>query len=239
MTREAVWAVVPAAGRGRRMGADMPKQYLPLAGRPVIEHTLEVLLAHPRVDGVVVAVAADDPEWFRVAGRLGARFAKPLQTVEGGAERAYSVLHGLHHLSGRLRERDWVLVHDAARPCLHPDDLSRLITVSRDGPVGGILAVPVSDTLKRADAEQHVAETVDRRHLWRALTPQMFRLDLLLAALDAALRAGLEVTDEAAAMERAGHPVRLVEGRPDNVKITTRSDLELAERLLQSGLRAS
>lgn len=235
MTEAAVWVVIPAAGRGRRMASDTPKQYLPLAGRPVIEHTLTAVLRHPRIDGVVVAVAPDDSQWSAVADRLRARFDKPLHTVEGGAERCHSVLHGLRFLSERIHERDWVMVHDAARPLVHADDLSRLLAVSRDGPVGGILAIPVADTLKRADAEQRIAETVDRTGLWRALTPQMFRLGLLLGALDNAIRADEPVTDEASAMERAGHPVRLVEGRPDNLKITTRADLELAARLLQSG----
>ncbi|MCK7582512.1 MAG: 2-C-methyl-D-erythritol 4-phosphate cytidylyltransferase [Chromatiales bacterium] len=221
------WAMVPAAGTGKRMGSVVPKQYLPLLGRPVIAHTLATLLQHPRIEGVVVAVDAKDEWWPAVATSLDT--AKPLLSVSGGTERCHSVLSGLETLRERALSSDWVLVHDAARPCLALEDLDRLLTDLADDPVGGLLAVPVRDTLKQADSAGRVAATVDRSRLWHALTPQMFRLGMLHDALRAALARGLLVTDEAAAMEAAGFTPRLVEGRADNLKITRPEDLALAE----------
>lgn len=227
MTTPRYWAMVPAAGAGKRMGSAVPKQYLSLAGRPVIAHTLASLLDHPRIDGVAVAIGAGDEWWPTVAAELNA--AKPLRVVTGGAERCHSVLNGLEALSEPAQPEDWVLVHDAARPCLTGGDLDRLIDTLADDPVGGLLAVPVRDTLKQADDAGRVAATVDRSRLWHALTPQMFRLGMLHEALSAALARGLLVTDEAAAMEVAGFAPRLVEGRADNLKITRPEDLALAE----------
>ncbi|HXH01714.1 MAG TPA: 2-C-methyl-D-erythritol 4-phosphate cytidylyltransferase [Candidatus Competibacteraceae bacterium] len=225
MSRPRHWAVVPAAGVGKRMQAARPKQYLRLAGRTVIEHTLHTLLAHPRIAGVVVAVAADDPYW--PAQRLAA--GKPLLTAPGGTERCHSVANALARLAGLAAADDWVLVHDAARPCLRHEDLDRLLDTLADDAVGGLLAVPVRDTLKQADAAERVTATVDRSRLWHALTPQMFRYGLLRRALDSALAAGILVTDEAAAVEALGLAPRLVEGRADNLKITRPEDLALAE----------
>ncbi len=227
MTTPRYWAMVPAAGAGKRMGSAVPKQYLSLAGRPVIAHTLASLLDHPRIDGVAVAIGAGDEWWPTVAAELNA--AKPLRVVTGGAERCHSVLNGLEALSEPAQPEDWVLVHDAARPCLTAGDLDRLIDTLADDPVGGLLAIPVRDTLKQADDAGRVAATVDRSRLWHALTPQMFRLGMLHEALRAALARGLLVTDEAAAMEAAGFAPRLVEGRADNLKITRPEDLALAE----------
>lgn len=227
------WAIVPAAGAGRRMGSAIPKQYLPLAGQSVIAHTLDTLLHHPRLAGVVVAISADDEWWPEIAA--GRVTDKPLLVVTGGVERSHSVLNGLDALSERAHPDDWVLVHDAARPCLCVADLERLLTELADDPVGGLLAVPVRDTLKRADAAGRVAVTVDRSSLWHALTPQMFRLGLLRDALRKALTRGLMVTDEAAAMEAAGFTPRLIEGRADNLKITRPEDLALAEFYLTRG----
>ncbi len=221
------WAVAPAAGVGQRMGEAIPKQYLPLAGRPVIVHTLETLLRYPPLAGVVVAIGPDDAWWPEIAAELNT--AKPLRVVTGGAERGQSVLNGLEALRDWADPNDWVLVHDAARPCLSAADLDRLLVELTDDPVGGLLAVPVRDTLKQADASGRVATTVDRSRLWHALTPQMFRLEPLRDALRDALARGLPVTDEAAAMEAAGFAPRLVEGRADNVKITRPEDLALAE----------
>ena len=221
------WALVPAAGIGKRMGTAIPKQYLLLAGRPVITHTLETLLRHPGLAGVVVAIGAEDEWWPEVAAGLGAD--KPLHVVTGGAERCHSVCRGLDALRGLAAPDDWVLVHDAARPCLGVADLERLMVTLADDAVGGLLAVPVRDTLKQADSAGRIATTVDRAALWHALTPQMFRLGLLHEALCAALARGLLVTDEAAAMEAAGFAPRLVEGRADNLKITRPEDLALAE----------
>ena len=225
------WAVVPAAGAGRRMGSAIPKQYLPLAGQPVIAHTLDTLLRYPPLAGVVVAISAGDEWWLEVAAVRVAD--KPLLVVTGGAERGHSVLNGLEALWERAHPDDWVLVHDAARPCLSVADLDRLFIELADDAVGGLLAVPVHDTLKQADAAGRVAATVNRSQLWRALTPQMFRLGMLRDALRDALARGLTVTDEAAAMEAAGFAPRLVEGRADNLKITRPEDLALAEFYLR------
>lgn len=223
------WAVVPAAGVGRRMGMALPKQYLPLAGFSVIVHALHTLLQHPRIRGAVVVISAGDTWWERI--RLTPE--KPLLRATGGEERCHSVLNGLQTLADWAAPDDWVLVHDAARPCLLAADLDRLMTTLQDDPVGGLLAVPVRDTLKRADPEGRVCATVDRADLWHALTPQMFRFNLLREALQDALARNLLVTDDAAAMEAAGWAPRLVEGRADNIKITRPEDLELAEFYLR------
>jgi 2-C-methyl-D-erythritol 4-phosphate cytidylyltransferase len=225
------WAVVPAAGRGQRFGAEQPKQYLTLAGRTVLEHSLRAVLDHDDVDGAVVVLAPDDSDWpgWRDIG------GKSVITCVGGAERADSVLAGLHALPATVNEDQWVLVHDAARPCLRPRDLARLLAVGQADPVGALLAAPVRDTLKRADQVGRSQATEPREWLWRALTPQLFRRGGLTRALEAAIRAGVKVTDEAMAMERLGLRPCLVEGSEDNIKITTPSDLALAEFLLSSG----
>jgi len=226
------WAVVPAAGVGSRMRADRPKQYLPLLGRTVIEHTLQRLLNHARIDGAVVAISSDDGWWPEVKIETD----KPLWVADGGAERCHSVLNALQALSAQAADQDWVLVHDAARPCLRAEDIDALIRQCEAHPVGGLLAVPVRDTLKRADPAQTVQETVGRDRLWHAQTPQMFRLGQLRAALQQALTTGALVTDEASAMELAGHTPRLVEGHADNLKITRPEDLTLAEFYLAHSL---
>ncbi|HWP94319.1 MAG TPA: 2-C-methyl-D-erythritol 4-phosphate cytidylyltransferase [Gammaproteobacteria bacterium] len=225
---ERCWALVPAAGRGIRVHAERPKQYLPLAGKTVVEHALAVLLEHPRISGLAVAIAPGDAEWPRHAPRTD----KPLLVADGGAERCHSVRNALERLRVLADDGDWVLVHDAARPCLHREDLDRLIAAVEGDAVGGLLAVPLNDTLKQAGEDGRVAGTVDRRQLWRALTPQMFRAGMLRAALDAAFEKGLWPTDESAAMEAAGHAPRLVAGREDNIKITRREDLAFAEAVL-------
>ncbi|HEB57984.1 MAG TPA: 2-C-methyl-D-erythritol 4-phosphate cytidylyltransferase [Gammaproteobacteria bacterium] len=222
------WAVVPAAGIGRRMGTEIPKQYLELAGKPVIEHTIERLAHHPMICGVVVALAADDPWW----GQLTLELSVPLERVTGGAERCHSVLNALSLLKARGANDDWVLVHDAARPCLRLEDLDRLID-NVDDEDGGLLAMPVRDTMKEADGDGRVAATRDREGLWHALTPQLFRVGSLHDALADAVVANELVTDEAAAMERAGRHPRLVEGHGDNIKITRPEDLALAEFFLR------
>jgi len=223
------WAVVPAAGVGRRMGADRPKQYLPLAGDTVLGQTLRRLTAEPRIATVVVAISPHDPYWPTAAPTLSV----PLLSVTGGVERCHSVLAALHRLQPLAAADDWVLVHDAARPCLRLSALQRLIDTLRDDPVGGLLAQPIRDTVKRADAQQRIVETLDRTTLWRAQTPQMFRYAALQQALQQAIAADQWVTDEAAALERQGAQPRLVEGDSDNLKITEPADLLLAERYLQ------
>ena len=216
-----IWAVLPAAGRGSRFGGERPKQYLEVAGRPLIAHALDALLAHPGVAGVVVALAADDPlwpGWDEFAGR-------PLLTCVGGDSRAASVLAALQVLPDAVRGDDFVLVHDAARPNLALADLEQLLERGRVDPVGAILAAPVRDTLKRAGDDGGIDGTEPRERLWRALTPQLFRRLQLTRALQSAAEAGVEVTDEAMALERQGLRPLLVEGREDNFKVTTPADL--------------
>ena len=216
-----VWAVVPAAGRGTRFGGEVPKQYLQVGGRPLLAYTLDALLAHPAVAGVVVALAADDPWWPGWSDHAG----KPVLTCTGGASRAASVLAAMAALPESVRADDFVLVHDAARPNLAPADLDRLLEQGRADPVGAILAAPVRDTLKRAGDDGGIDRTEPRERLWRALTPQLFRRLQLSRALQAAADAGVEVTDEARALERQGARPLLVEGREDNFKVTTPADL--------------
>ncbi len=213
------------------MGTHIPKQYLALLDRTVLAHTVLRLSSHPRIAGIAVVVAADDPHWPRVSASLSQ--SKPLVVANGGVERCHSVLNGLQALNDVAAADDWVLVHDAARPCLRHDDVERLIQTLSDHPVGGLLGVPLSDTVKRADTAGNVVETVDRTGLWRALTPQMFRLRTLREALQRAVDSGRIVTDEAAAMEAAGHRPCMVEGHADNIKITRPQDLALAELYLR------
>jgi 2-C-methyl-D-erythritol 4-phosphate cytidylyltransferase len=222
------WAVVPAAGSGVRMGGELPKQYLPLAGRTVIEHTLQRLLDHERISGVVVAIAASDNCFSAVRPRL-VDHGKPCLVVEGGAERFQSVLNALHALEKIASATDWVLVHDAVRPCVRRDDISRLMDVLQGHAAGGLLGLPLHDTIKRVDTAAQVAATLDRSLLWRALTPQMFRLDALGAALERVQTDQVGATDECAAMEYAGAAPQMVEGASDNIKITLPQDLVLAE----------
>ena len=224
-----VWAVVPAAGKGSRMGAEIPKQYLLLAEKSVLHHTLEVLTGHAQIAGVAIAISADDLRWPEIA----AGFSSGMHVAMGGAERCHSVLAGIEALSEVAREHDWVMVHDAARPCLRHADLNALVAALVGHPVGGILALPVVDTMKRGNADGDITETVSREQLWRAATPQMFRLGALSSALDEARRQGLAVTDDASAMELAGLMPRLVEGHGDNIKITHPADLDLAEVYLR------
>ncbi len=229
---------MPAAGSGRRFQGENPKQYAPLMGRAVIEWALAPFLGDPRCAHAVVVIAESDPAWHRVAARLT---SERLSATPGGGERSVSVRRGLAALEGRADAADWVLVHDAARPCLDPRDLEELIVrVTAHGKGGGLLAIRVADTLKQAqtDARAHqgptVASTVERADLWRALTPQMFGFGPLCAALDAAHAAGRHPTDEAQAMEWGGASPLLVEGRATNLKLTTGEDLALAEAVLRA-----
>lgn len=221
-------ALVPAAGSGARFGHATPKQYLPLAGRPLIAHTLAALCAHPRIDGVAIVLSPDD-EWFdRIPPEAWRDRCDALRC--GGRTRAETVLNGLLAVRGRWSEDDWVLVHDAARPCVSRVLLDRLIDTLADDPVGGIAALPLADTVKRADDTGRIAETVPRDGLWAAQTPQMFRLGLLVRALCSGTAA--EITDEASAVERLGLRPRLVPGDPANLKVTYPDDLRTAERHL-------
>ena len=222
------FAIVPAAGSGSRMGAARPKQYLPLLGRPLIHHALAVLCAAPEIDQVFVVLSVDDAEWSRHDWSMLGPKLRPLFC--GGATRADSVLGGLRAIAGEVAQSDWVLVHDAARPCLARWHVETLVRELAHEEVGGLLAVPVADTLKRADERRHVLETVPRDSLWQAQTPQMFRYVMLRRALEHAK----DVTDEASAIEAAGLRPRLVQGDASNLKVTYPLDLHLAEWILQS-----
>nr|VFJ98620.1 MAG: 2-C-methyl-D-erythritol 4-phosphate cytidylyltransferase [Candidatus Kentron sp. LFY]VFK00891.1 MAG: 2-C-methyl-D-erythritol 4-phosphate cytidylyltransferase [Candidatus Kentron sp. LFY] len=226
------WAVVPAAGIGRRMGTTIPKQYLSLHGRSVLEHTLMGLADHVRA--IVVALAPHDPWWSTLALDVGV----PVLSVTGGTERCHSVSNALDmllkHPEIGAREDDWVLVHDAVRPCVRGIDMKRLLTELSDHPVGGLLGLPVRDTMKCTDAAGDIIKTVDREGLWRALTPQVFRLGRLSRALAHCIARGILVTDEAQAMESNGLVPRMVEGHGDNIKITSPDDLTLAELYLRN-----
>lgn len=227
-TRPRHFAIVPAAGSGSRMGSTRPKQYLNLLGRPLIHHTLSVLCEAPEIDAVFVVLSVDDTEWSRHDwSALGPKL-RPLFC--GGATRADSVLGGLRAIAGEATAGDWVLVHDAARPCLAGWHVDKLVRELAHEEVGGLLAVPVADTLKRADAHRHVVETVARDSLWQAQTPQMFRYVMLRRALEA----HKDVTDEASAIEAAGLRPRLVQGDATNLKVTYPLDLHLAEWILQN-----
>jgi 2-C-methyl-D-erythritol 4-phosphate cytidylyltransferase len=225
----AYWALIAAAGSGTRMGAGVPKQYLVVAGRPVIAHSVRRVAGHPGVAGAVVVLARDDERWDAV--ELGS-VPRP-RRANGGAERCHSVLNGLEALAAEAAADDWVLVHDAARPCVRAADIDRLMDELAGHPVGGLLALPVRDTMKRTDREGNVTETVSRAGLWHALTPQMFRFGLLRRALQRAIANGQLVTDEAQAVELAGHAPRVVEGSPDNLKVTHPRDLALAALFLR------
>lgn len=221
-------ALVPAAGTGSRFGARLPKQYLPLAGQPLIGHALTTLCAHPCIDRVVVVLSPDDLYWR--SHDWSALGPKLMPVHCGGASRAVSVRNGLLEVAGWARPDDWVLVHDAARPCLSSDLLDTLITALADDAVGGLLAVPVADTLKRADDDGRVERTVPREDMWQAQTPQMFRLALLQDALERRI----DVTDEASAIEAAGHAPKLVESKVGNLKVTWPEDMQLAELILRT-----
>ncbi|MNI61740.1 2-C-methyl-D-erythritol 4-phosphate cytidylyltransferase [compost metagenome] len=206
----------------------MPKQYLQAGGQTLLAHTLDTLLAHPAVAGAMVVIGADDADWPGWTEWAG----KPVLTCTGGATRAASVLAGLQALPDSVRADEFVLVHDAARPNLSQADLGRLLEVGRTDPVGAILAAPVRDTLKRAGDDGGIDGTEPRERLWRALTPQLFRRHQLIRALSEAAAAGVDVTDDAMAMERQGQRPLLVEGSEDNFKVTTPADLDRFEFVL-------
>jgi len=215
-------AVLPAAGIGSRMQTECPKQYLSIGGMTLIEHSIRALLQSPQVKKIVVSLSPHDVQFTRLPVAADPR----IQVVIGGSQRADSVMAGLDQAGSH----GWVLVHDAARPCLHIDDLNRLLAISAFTDVGGILAAPVRDTMKRGEPGMGaIAHTVDREELWHALTPQFFPLALLKACLRRALDEGATVTDEASAMEYCGFHPLLVAGRSDNIKVTRPEDLALAE----------
>jgi 2-C-methyl-D-erythritol 4-phosphate cytidylyltransferase len=235
--RERLFALVPCAGSGARAGAAGPKQYESLAGRALVLWTLEALARVDELDGTLVVLAPGDTQFAALSAEGDAEAAAMCWRADvGGASRAETVFAGLQELLARgARATDWVLVHDAARCLIRPEAIRRLIAQCRDDAVGGLLALPVADTLKRADAHARVAETVPRERMWAAQTPQMLRIGPLLDALRAGFaRPDLAITDEASAMEAAGHAPRLVRGDPDNIKVTWPEDFALAEGLLRS-----
>ncbi|HTB88195.1 MAG TPA: 2-C-methyl-D-erythritol 4-phosphate cytidylyltransferase [Steroidobacteraceae bacterium] len=240
-TARRLWAIVPAAGRGERFASatsqSIPKQYTPLLGRSVLEWSLRALLTEPRIHGIVVVLAAGDERWSEVARSLD---SPKLLTTIGGAHRQDSVMNGLEYLAGKAQADDWILVHDAARPCLSGKEVSALCDALEENPQraagkipGAVLAAPIVDTVKRELANG--LETVDRAGLWRALTPQVFAYAELRRALQEAARDGYAVTDEAQAMERLGIRAALVPGSPFNIKVTRAEDLEVAAAILKMG----
>lgn len=224
------WAVVPAAGRGERFGGRIPKQYAMLHGRPVIAWSVAALLAERSIARVLVVLAKGDRRWRSIAESRDPR----VSTCVGGERREHSVANALAALAGVARERDWVIVHDAARPCLRREDLRSLLAATRADPVGGLLAVPVSDTLKKLGAGGRSERTVSRDGLWRALTPQVFRYGLLARAMGLCIERERIVTDEASAIEALGLRPLLVRGHADNVKVTEADDRDLAEAILRT-----
>jgi len=223
-----IHALLPAAGQSLRFGGTIIKQYASLLGKPVMAHSIAAVQQHPHVVAVTVAISADDGLYDEL---VRSDFPE-IRTVTGGDCRARTVLNGLHWIAGHDPACDWVLVHDAARPCLAVDALERLIARAESSGQGAILALPVSDTLKQSDQQGQIVATVNRESLWAAQTPQLFPLHDLLDSLTAALQFGQPPTDEAQAMERSGHPVSLVKGSADNIKITRPEDLAIAEAIL-------
>ncbi len=221
--------MIAAAGASRRYGGPVPKAWLRIGGKSLIEHALRALLRLPGIAGGVLVTAPGDRRWQRLPRPVRAKIV----TTPGGPTRAMSVLNGLQALITAAPE-DWVLVHDAARPCLPRENLLALVAECRKDEVGGLLALPLGDTLKQADADGRSLRTLPRERLWRAQTPQMFRLGLLIRALTHALQEGFAATDEAAAIEALGLRPRLVEGSALNIKVTRPADLAFAQAAMRS-----
>jgi 2-C-methyl-D-erythritol 4-phosphate cytidylyltransferase len=239
-----VWVVIPAAGIGERMQSDIPKQYLKINNKTVLEHTLNCFLFHPDVAGIIVVLNSDDYYWKNI--KLNSNHDKPIYTVEGGKERSDSVIQGLDYLLmvEQLAEDSWVMVHDAARPCLIEKDINSLLSIRTKESTGGILASPVRDTMKRAVAnnvtnKNIISKTESREDLWHALTPQLFRIGELKDAIITCQEKNINITDESSALEATGKQVELVEGSMNNIKITQQSDFEMATLLLTSLLAIS
>jgi 2-C-methyl-D-erythritol 4-phosphate cytidylyltransferase len=226
------WVIIPAAGSGQRFGATIPKQYLPLHGKPILEHTLAKFFYYRRIEKIVVVIDAKDYFWQQF--RLNAYGDKILLTT-GGKERYQSVFAGLKTLSAFVNPQDFILVHDAVRPCLQHTDIDKLIDTVGNHPVGGILGTKVRDTLKSINKQDEILDTVHKDNIWRALTPQMFRFTLLWQALQQATLENKYLPDDAAAIEELGLLPMIVEGRQDNIKITYPEDLAVAEKYYQGG----
>ena len=229
MNTPRVHALIPAAGSGTRFGGSVLKQYLPINGNTVLAHSIKALRFHPLITDITVILAKDD-QWFESATGL---LSTLVETIQGGETRAQSVRNGLRFIMSRFPDTDWVLIHDAARPCLPAESLDRLLEQGLQSPDGAILAVPVADTLKCEGDEAEIATTLDRFKLWAAQTPQLFPLGRLAEAIDAAHAKGCELTDESSAMEILGARPKLIMGSVANIKITHPGDLAIAQAWLQ------
>ncbi|MDN2480199.1 2-C-methyl-D-erythritol 4-phosphate cytidylyltransferase [Vibrio agarivorans] len=227
---QTIYAIIPAAGVGSRMQADKPKQYLTLQGKTILEHTAALFLQRDDIKEVIIAISPDDPYFDALSLSQHPKVVR----VTGGKERADTVLSALQYIDSKEQGNAWVMVHDAARPCLQQDDINRLKAAALSHSVGGILAAPVRDTMKRGNSAQGIDHTVDRENLWHALTPQLFPINSLKTCLEQALKQGYQVTDEASALEFAGYAPELVTGRADNIKITRPEDLALAQFYLMN-----
>jgi 2-C-methyl-D-erythritol 4-phosphate cytidylyltransferase len=225
-----IWAVIPAAGCGTRFGGDVPKQYLNLAGKTVIEHSIERIASVSDILGIVVVLAPGDTLFQKLCS--GSLDGAKIMYAIGGVDRASSVLNGLQSLSGLALEEDWVLVHDSVRPCVRMNDITSLISSVSDDSVGGLLGRPMVDTLKHVERGDWVSSTVDRSSLWVALTPQLFRYGRLRYAME--FRDNEGFTDESSALEVLGYQTRVVMGSSDNLKITHKGDLALANEILSA-----
>ncbi|WP_299876148.1 2-C-methyl-D-erythritol 4-phosphate cytidylyltransferase [uncultured Cocleimonas sp.] len=229
-----VWVVIPAAGVGSRMEAEKPKQYLKIADRTIIEHTLACFINHPQVAGIIVALSSDDPYWKQLNIKQN---KTPIFTVEGGKDRSDSVEQALVYLRmvERIDDDSWVMVHDAARPCVSQLDIDALLEIRSGESVGAILATPVRDTMKRSFPDQfRISHTESRENLWHALTPQLFKLGPLMKALEFCKTKSIAVTDEASAFEALGEHPELVKGGHENIKVTYPSDIQYASFLLKN-----
>ncbi|MDF0378850.1 2-C-methyl-D-erythritol 4-phosphate cytidylyltransferase [Methylophilus sp. YYY-1] len=223
--------LIPSAGRGSRMQSSRPKQYLPLNGEPLLKHVIQTFESFAAITSISVVIAEDDQDWQPA---LLAGCQKTRVLLCGGATRAESVLNGLRALNAQVQARDWILVHDAARPGIDHEMLLRLIDSVGDDDTGAILALPLADTLKRAGTQTTIAETIPRNHLWQAQTPQMFRYAELQSALSHSIEK--QPTDEAQAMEWMGHHPKLVQGSLKNMKVTYPDDLQVVAALMQMSL---
>ena len=229
-----IWAILPAAGIGRRMGSTIPKQYLTIDGVPLILHSLRRLSAVSEIQKIIVVIHPEDNRWAKLQESIVDEFENRIITVMGGDERYQSVLNGLTAVTELAASDDWVLVHDAVRPCIRTSDIENLISKVSLHPVGGLLGSAVDNTLKKVGPDLSVIETVDRESYWNALTPQMFRFAALKESIEAVVASGEQVTDEAAAMEVAGFKPIMIAGHKDNIKITVESDLVLASQILKN-----
>jgi 2-C-methyl-D-erythritol 4-phosphate cytidylyltransferase len=222
------WVVMPAAGIGERMGSDIPKQYVSVCGKTIIEHTIDCFIDRNDIESIFVSISKSDRYW----STLPISKSEKIVTVIGGDERYESVYNGLCNLKDKAADNDWVLVHDAVRPCLTQSIIDRFITDLNCHDVGGILALPCFETMKKANKENEIEETIDRKFIWRAQTPQMFKYKKLLSAIERTINKNIVVTDEAMAMELSNYKPMLIQGDRDNIKITHKTDLKHLELFL-------